>query len=43
MDSLKNNIKVIWDYISKQVFQNIIENIRWEIFIKYNGRRMGKE
>jgi len=45
MDSLKNNIRVIWDSIPKQVCQNIIEHVkyRWELCIKYNGRRMDKE
>ena len=45
MDSLKNNIKVIWDSIPKQVCKNIIEHVkyRWELCIKYNGRRIDKE
>ena len=45
MDNPKNNIRVIWDSIPKQVCQNIIENVkyRWELCIKYNGRRMDKE
>ena len=45
MDSLKSKIRVIWDSIPKQVYQNIIEHVkyRWELCIKYNGRRMDKE
>ena len=45
MDSLKSKIRVIWDSIPKQVCQNIIEHVkyRWELCIKYNGRRMDKE
>ena len=45
MDSLKKHIKVIWDSIPKVICQNIIEHIkyRWELCIKYNGRRIDKE
>ena len=45
MDSLKKHIKVIWDSIPKDICQNIIEHIkyRWELCIKYNGRRIDKE
>ena len=45
MDSLKKHIKVIWDLIPKAICQNIIEHIkyRWELCIKYNGRRIDKE
>ena len=45
MDALKKHIKVIWDSIPKAICQNIIEHIkyRWELCIKFNGRRIDKE
>jgi len=45
MNDLKKHIKVIWDSIPKIICQNIIEHIkyRWELCIKYNGRRIDKE
>ena len=45
MDGLKKHIKVIWDSIPKAICQNIIEHIkyRWELCMKYNGRRIDKE
>jgi len=45
MESLKNNIKVIWESIPTTICENIIEHIkyRWELCLKYNGRRIDKE
>ena len=36
---------MIWDSIPKSIYQNIIENTkyRWELCIKYKGRRLDKE
>ena len=45
MNSLKTTIKMIWDSIPKQICENIIEHIkhRWELCLKYKGRRLNKE
>ena len=45
MDSLKNTIKMIWDSIPKYICKNIIEHMkyRWDLCIKYKGRRLDKE
>jgi hypothetical protein len=45
MDNLKNTIKMIWDSIPKSICQNIIEHTkyRWDLCIKYKGRRLDKE
>lgn len=45
MDTLKSTIKMIWDSIPKKICENIIEHIkyRWELCIKYRGRRLDKE
>ena len=45
MNSLKTTIKMIWDSIPKQICENIIEHIkhRWELCLKYKGRRLDKE
>ena len=45
MNSLKTAIKMIWDSIPQQICANIIEHIkhRWELCIKYKGRRIDKE
>ena len=45
MDDLKKTIKKIWDSIPKSICENIIEHMkyRWELCIKYKGRRLDKE
>ena len=45
MDNLKNTIKTIWDSIPKSICQNIIDHTkyRWDLCIKYKGRRLDKE
>ena len=45
LDSLKSAIKTIWKSIPKTICENIIEHIkhRWELCIKYNGRRIDRE
>ena len=45
MDTLKSTIKMIWDSIPKEICENIIEHIkhRWDLCIKYRGRRLDKE
>ena len=45
LDSLKSAIKTIWESIPKTICENIIEHIkhRWELCIKYNGRRIDRE
>ena len=45
MNSLKTTIKMIWDSIPNQICENIIEHIkhRWELCLKYKGRRLDKE
>ena len=45
MESLKNTIKLIWDSIPKTICENIINHMeqRWELCIKYKGRRLDKE
>ena len=45
MNSLKTTIKMIWDSIPTQICENIIEHIkhRWELCLKYKGRRLDKE
>ena len=43
--SLKNTIQLIWESIPKTVCENIIKHLqkRWELFIKFNGRRIDRE
>ena len=45
MDNLKNKIKMIWDSIPISICKNIIEHMkyRWDLCIKYKGRRLDKE
>ena len=45
INSLKTTIKMIWDSIPKQICKNIIEHMkyRWDLCIKYRGRRLDKE
>ena len=45
MDNLKNMIKMIWDSLPKSICQNIIDHskYRWDLCIKYKGRRLDKE
>ena len=45
MESVKETIKVIWESIPKAICKNIIELLkyRWELCIRYNGRRIDKE
>ena len=45
IDGLKTTIKMIWDSIPKQICNNIIEHLkyRWDLCIKYRGRRLDKE
>ena len=45
LESLKKTIKVIWESIPKAICQNIIKHMkhRWELCIKYNGRRIDRE
>ena len=45
LDNLKSTIKVIWESIPKTICENIIEHIkhRWELCIKYKGRRIDRE
>ena len=45
LESLKATIKTIWESIPKEICENIIQHMkyRWELCIKYNGRRLDKE
>ena len=45
MNNLKNMIKMIWDSLPKSICQNIIDHTkyRWDLCIKYKGRRLDKE
>ena len=45
MNGLKTTIKMICDSIPNQIYQNTIEHIkhRWELCLKYKGRRLDKE
>ena len=45
LENLKKTIKVIWESIPKTICENIIEHMkqRWELCIKYNGRRIDRE
>ena len=45
MNGLKTAIKMIWDSVPKQICENIIEHVkhRWELCIKYKGRKLDKK
>ena len=45
INDLKSSIKMIWESIPKTICQNIIEHLkyRWDLCIKYKGRRLDKE
>ena len=45
MNTLKKITKIIWDSLPPQISENKIEHIRhrWELCIKYKGRRLDKE